>query len=498
MDVRITNEKTKTFWDRAVTATKFQKDGKWGLITPSGDLVLSAEYDQIEVCSDYIYAHYEERHTFFYKDGSTSDCADSTDDGLFYEKGKVGLLNNDGSILIPAQFDEIIEWGDGCDVIYVREGKEFHYLNHKLEPILKSYKIIPEDEYPEDPYSLEEDQNREVLICLEPAMKEFDDQTAFVCNQWCRLDRIPRKEVKNIFADCEIVSMHKSGLNFFYSDFTYIYSARKAKSTNEDPITTCVQKINAMGCYDADWSYLVKIMINHNTIIDNDDLYGAIMHYEEKYNTMRANFAIAYDDTLCDNEVCVFMVYYYTEGCYPDEYLDETLSKGLLDQVKEEFLAHMNKERVLDDAYWYVGYNEGRDWKETEKVLSYLKSIGCINFNVLIKRHIWINPYWIGEITPAQWEFKKQIIKWALSNGANINLVKRGKTLYDNFMKDLASAKEWKSNDTEKDLESIKQAEVFAEWLKSNGALTTGEFRDMMQEKLRELTPKQLIDYVTI
>ena len=498
MEVNIANEKTRTFWDRACTAIKFEKDGMWGLKSPSGDIVLPAEYEHVEVCSDYVYAHYGDRHTFFYKDGGTSDCADRTDDGLFYEKGKVGLLNNDGSILLPAKYDEIIEWGKGSDVIYVREGKEFHYLNHNLEEILKSYRIIPEDEYPEYPYSLGEDQNREVLVCLEPAKKVFDDQTAFVCDQWCRLDRIPRAEIKSIFTNCEIASMHKFGLDFFYSDFTYIYSSRKAYSTNQDPITTCVQKINTMGCYDSSWSYLLKITVNHNTRIHNDDLYGAIMHYEDKYNTMRLNLAIGYDDTLNDGEVCVFMVYYYTEGYYPDDFMDETLSKGSLRQVEDGFNAHENKDHILSDAYLFVEYDESRDWQETEKVLSYLKSIGCNNYNAISSHHIWMNPYWIGEISPAQWTFKRHIIEWAISNGANINLIKRGKTLYDNFMKDLSSAKECTTNDTEEAISSIKYAEDFAEWLKSKGALTTGEFRAMMEDKLRDMTPVQLIDYITI
>lgn len=420
------------------------------------------------------------------------------DDRLYSEKGKFGLLNKDGSILLPAIFDEIIDWGDGSDVIYVREGKEFQYLNHNLDPILSSYRIIPEDQYPEEPYSIDEDQNREVLICLEPAKKVFDNQTAFVCDEWCRLDRIPRKEIRNIFANCEIVPMSKSGMNFFYSDFTYIYSARKASSTNDDPITTCVQKINALGCYDGSWRYMVKIMINHNTTIDNEDLYGAIMYYEGKYFTKRANFAIAYDDSLCENEVCVFMVYYYTEGCYPDEYLDETLTIGSLDQVKEGFLSHKNKERVLDDAYWFIEYAEERDWQETEKVLANLKSVGCNNFNVLIKNHLWINPCWIEEITPAQWAFKKLVLGWAISNGANINLINKGKTLFDNFMEDLAFAKQWRSNDTEQYHESIEHAEGFAEWLKTVGALTTGEFHSKMKEKISKLTPKQIIDYFKI
>lgn len=497
MEVSITNEKSRTFWDRACTAIKFEVCGLWGLKSPSGDIVLPAKYDQVEVCSDYVYVHYGDRHTFFYKDGGSSDCADRTDDYLFYEKGKVGLLNNDGSILLPAKYDEIIDWGKGCDVIYVREGNEFHYLNHKLEEILKSYKIIQEDEYPEEPYSIGEDQNREVLICIEPA-KDFDDQTAFVCDQWCRLDRIPRSEIQNIFADCEIAPMHKYGLDFFYSDFTYIYSARKAKSTNEDPITTCVQKINAMGCYDSSWSYLVKITVNHNTRIQNDDLYGAIMHYEEKYNTMRLNFSIAYDDTLDDGEVGVFMVYYYTEGCYPDDFMDETLSKGTLSQVEEEFLVHKNKEHILSDAYLYVEYDESRDWQETEKVLAYLKSIGCNNFNAITKHHIWMNPYWIEKISPNQWIYKKHIIEWALSNGANINMIVRGKTLYDNFIKDLKSAKECSTNNTEVALESIKHAEDFAEWLKTKGALPTSVFRSKMEDHIRNMHPAQLIDYVTI
>lgn len=126
---------------------KFQEKGLWGLKSKDGDVLLDAKYDQIEVCSDYVYSHYGNRHICFYYDGHTTDSLDRDDDYRFYKDGKIGFLDKDGNILFPPIYDEIIDWGEDCDVIYTRTGTEFHYYNHNKEEIPTSVDYITEDNY---------------------------------------------------------------------------------------------------------------------------------------------------------------------------------------------------------------------------------------------------------------------------------------------------------------------------------------------------------------
>ena len=88
-----------------MSAEKFKKDGLWGLRLPSGDIVMEPKYDKLELCTDFIYAHYGDCHKFFYKNGFVSECADKDDDYRFYENGAVGINNSDGSVFLPADYD---------------------------------------------------------------------------------------------------------------------------------------------------------------------------------------------------------------------------------------------------------------------------------------------------------------------------------------------------------------------------------------------------------
>ena len=80
-------EKITEFWKTAKSAIKYEVDSLWGLKTPNGEVVLKPKYEQIEICSDFIYAHYCDRHTFFYKNGRTCDCPDD-------EPSRFNLDNN--------------------------------------------------------------------------------------------------------------------------------------------------------------------------------------------------------------------------------------------------------------------------------------------------------------------------------------------------------------------------------------------------------------------
>ena len=112
MDINHHNKYKKDFWTRLSTAVQFVNNGLYGLMDTNGNIILEAKYDHIEICSDFVYAHYGTRHKFIYKNGGESDCADREDEYQFYENGKVGLKDNYGNVLIPAQYDEVYEWGE--------------------------------------------------------------------------------------------------------------------------------------------------------------------------------------------------------------------------------------------------------------------------------------------------------------------------------------------------------------------------------------------------
>lgn len=122
-------------YEEARKAHVFEQDGKYGLETDDYLWALPPKFDQIEICSDVIYAHADG-----YKIHISEDCycvtPDDHDDLRFYANGHIGLKTEDGSVLLPAVYDEIDDWGYGCDVVYVRRGSEFHYYNHKKEEIL--------------------------------------------------------------------------------------------------------------------------------------------------------------------------------------------------------------------------------------------------------------------------------------------------------------------------------------------------------------------------
>lgn len=498
----MSNDIISDFWKKATTAKKCEEAGLWGLITPNGEVVLKPEYDQIEVCADFIYAHYGTRHKFFYKNGSQSDCADREDERQFYENGKVGLKDNNGKILIPAQYDEVYEWGDDCDVIYVRCGKEFHYYSHNLEEILTDVDFIEEDAEPECPYSIGEDQNRNVMLCVEPISAKEGNRDCFAYGQWVRLNRIRCKDVRKIFSNCEVVNIPLDAIEKFEDKHTYIYSARMSRCKGVFPIVACIEKFKTLGCYDSSWNYLLKISINRNTGIDPHDLYGAIKHFEniEYDNCIRFDIAIDYDDTLEEGEVQVLQIHYFWDDMgefLHDGFRQTTLKEGTKEEIEtalNEMSPH-TRHKMLLEAYWWIGYSEKRDWKETENVLDYLFSEGSANVTMLIKRHIELNPYRIEDVSEAEWHYKEKVISWAISKGGQLNYIHNAMTPYEEFLANLKDAIEMK-NEGNKSKASIKNAERFAEWLKEHGAISAAEQRMLISSNIDGLSAKEVIDIV--
>ena len=477
---------------RAKDGYKFCENGLWGLKSKDGEMLIAAKYDQLGICRDYVYARYDRRHTYFYYNGATSDSPIWDDDYRFYKDGKIGLHDEDGNIFLPAVYDEIYDWGEDCDVIYTRMGNEFHYYNHNKEEILLKVDPIPEDAYPERPYCLGEDQNREVLLCVEPADAKVGGDICFAYKQWVKLSRIPRKDIRAIFSSCEIVPMPDHALHKFYDKDTYIYSARYCKASGEHAIMDCINVFKSLDAYESSWSYLVKISVNRNTAVNIRDLYGAIKHFEDYEEWCHYNISIGYDDTLSDGELSVFQVHYFWDDggafLYNDVYRD-VLPEGSFDDIVDAIRDSENREDLLDEAYWWIRYSENRGWNETKKILDWLHSQGASNIRTLIDNAIETD---IWESNKDVWAFKCKIVHWAVVRGANVNYIKNGKTVLDKIQREIEEKEKYRNKYTE-DIENIKCLKEFHEFLIEIGGVTAEEERQRMETLVDRLTPEELV-----
>lgn len=414
----------------------------------------------------------------------------------------VGLKTADGGILFPAMYDEILDWGNDCDVVYVRKGHEFHYYTHDKEEILTDTPTLPEDAYPEMPYNLGEDQCRNILVCVEPTDESKGSDVCYAYNQMVKLSRILYKDVKNIFANCRVVKMSDDAIFRFEDEDTYIYSARKCKSSAHFPISDCIKQFHTLGVYDSSWFYLIKIDINPQTIINPHDLYNVIKHFEDiEYNLcLSYDIAIDYDESLAVGEVRVLQIHYFSDDM--GAFLDDSFKQGVLPNgsVRDvinalDSFTPIQRRRQLIDAYWWITYSEKRNWEETESVLNFLKSASCCNLTMLVDRMTDINYFYFENITDAEWNFRKNTISWALANGAQLNFVTNGMTPYEKVLDSINHAIEYRANVKEAG-SPIKKVEAFAHWLQSIGAHSAQEQRSIIETKLEGLSPQEVINLV--
>ena len=479
---------------------KFQENGFWGIKDMTGKVVLSTKYDQIEFCADFVYAHYEQRHTFFYKSGGSSDCCDQDDDYHFYENGKVGLNDCEGKIVFPAAYDEIDDWGKDCDVVYVRDGKDWHYFTHNHEEILTDVESMECDAYPEMPYCLGEDQNREVLLCVEPIDTKEGNRDCYAYNQWVRLSRIPRSQIRSIFESCDILPFPTEEIGRFEDKDTYIYSARKCSAKGAMPITQCIEKFKTLGVYDVSWHYMLKISVNHNTAINPHDLYNAIRHFQDIEDRSRLEIGIAHDDTLEDGEIEVFQVHYFWDdmGAFLDDtFIQEMLPESPVEEIKDyiEGLSAKEREKRTYDAILEVEYSERREWKETTQVLEYLNEVGPNRLNNLVWKVLWFNTFWMEKITPEEWGFKRNVIIWAKDHGASINCMRDSKSMIEALEANTLEAEERRHEGVAAQ-ESLKNAFGFLEWFKSLGPMSASDIQKTVESRIDGLSPVEVLEVV--
>lgn len=414
----------------------------------------------------------------------------------FQENGLWGLRSPGGSVLFSAEYDEIHEWEHYCDVVCVRKGCDVCYYNHKKDEILTGLKPLLENKCLIAPDVIANTQVDKMMVCLEPIKEKTTDMDCFAYGRWVRLSILPRAQVRDLFTGCALRSVDEHAIRHFEHRDTYEFSARVCTSKGACPISSCIEKFKQLWVYNCSWEYFFKISINSKTKLSTHDLYKAIKHFEDLDDeVISINYAVDFDDSLEVSAVRVLQVNYYWEW-RPNRRYEYVLSEGTIDDVKAE-LSHVDivdREEAVTRGFYYIDYSEERCWEDTEKVLEFLKMEGSDIAGVLDKQ-LDFNYFWMEKITPDAWTFKRKMVDWALRNGAQINRISHSMT-YLEYVRKCLSRCDDQNCDTDEAKESRLNGKRFAKWLKSKGAVSAKVQRRGVEARLEGMSPMVVFDAV--
>ena len=490
-------------WRDSETAVRFVKYGHVGWKTPSGDLIMPPIFDQIEVCESFIWAKYGNRQIFVRKSGGMTD--QGIFDSTFYQNGKKGFQNPDGSVLFPAIYDEIYRWSNDSDVFYTRIGNEVHYYNSNHEEILTTYRKFDGVDDELTPYYIHEAQSRKTLVTMQITNDLNDSQSCVCFGQKVRLDRILKSEVADIIKNhCEVWDKGASCVDDFNSVFTYIYSAYYAQSKSATPIEDCLKQFEKMRCYRTSWSFMVKIWTNRNTKIANAELSKLVWHFQDLEHSVygitnpMSFVTIGYDDSLVDGEVKMFQVNYFADHC-PDSKLDKIFNdamSGSIDNYKtkmqllEETLEKERIENEWTDEIYQELYNEyfghfsisGNyqyfDLKRNGELLDFLvdkEGYGVTTTAFRICQRLCVDVRvgcMLDSVEQTERAYKK--IKWALDHHSSLKPVVKKQSCLDFIRDSITEIEKSRKKGQKTKLQIFKKIERL---LLKNGALTATEIR---------------------
>ena len=322
--VTIERADTQHVWKRSLDSTKFIENGFWGLKDEEG-IILEPKYDQIELCKELLYAHSGNRYSKYYPIGKVDEGEDDPDDNRFYKDGKIGLKYPDGTLRFPAIFDCVKEW-KGYDVVYVRRGNDFHYYDRKEKEILTDYTTIEDERSKYEPFFVDEKQSTRIVINKQFVDKRTNNNCVRMGKRWVQLTRIPCKDVKITFGNCEIIPVPDDSFAEFMSPSTYIYSCFSATSRSEDPVEDCIAQLSMLGAYGATWKFITKICIHPASTITMDTIkrFWLIFSNDPDIKGRTSiqcslgvedwlRVGVGYDDSLARDELCVMQIHYYND-----------------------------------------------------------------------------------------------------------------------------------------------------------------------------------------
>ena len=236
----------------------FIERGKAGVKDANGKVLVPAEYDQIEICSKYIYILRDGYLTLYSPHSIRSWNIENESRGYMYaENGKLGWKDPNGKILIPAEYNEISRWGD--DVFEVQSGSHWHYINCNMEEILTDFEPMDEEEVP--PFDLYHPDNK-ILTVQEYVGHKIDSDPNVVNldDVWVRLSRKTGREISEMLVNQEDeYPMKEDDLMMFNNSFSYEYNIYLMHSYTPKGVCDCLRQAYKMGAFNSSWYYLVKV-----------------------------------------------------------------------------------------------------------------------------------------------------------------------------------------------------------------------------------------------
>jgi len=452
---------------------EFTENAKIGWKTKEGDILIPAEYDQIEKCATSLYLRQGLDYEILKFNGEGEAYLHNYDKGSFFvENQKYGWRTAD-KIIIPAFYDEIDHWSDNVFPV-VKDGRHY-YINENQEEILTNIRhpeIIGEDEFP---FTCNTHDKRVLTVFEYVGHQEKKDSNVVKLDTWVKLERISNQEIMDLLINPEDEApITEKDLEFFNSESSYEFTAYKAKSTAKEGINDCLDMMEQMGAFSRTWYYIIKVWKSEGESPTADELRYLRYLLESKGSIGRPIFALAHDYNLNHGETKLFMLTFYNEGelrslCAFDWYdflnrhtLSETNGRlTILGEINEyEDIEYINEAlwNRFDGEIENFNYSPKKSWEDAKRVLDFLKQYD--NSYKHIVYNIVSHFFSIFELNTKDYdEFLLNKIKWLLDNGANVNVHERNETSLDLIQKYTSGEEEdyYNANSVERCINLLRQ-----------------------------------------
>lgn len=411
---------------------EFIENGKVGWRTNEGEILIPAEYDQIEKCAESLYLRNGDCYEIYYEYGAISFHHDYNE-GSFFVKNKKFGWRTDKTVIIPPTYDYIHAWSN--DVFCVKRDNRYFYINSHEEEVLTNVRRFKDEEEDGFPFQFSKHDKSIITLCEFVGHPSKKDSNVVRLGPWVKLDRISHEEIMQALINPEDESpITATDLEGYNSQFSYEFNIYKAKS--KKGIQDCLKKINQMGAFGQTWYYIIRVCKAPNEVPTAEELRYLRYYIESKNNIGKITFGLGHDPLLKQGETHLLMLTYYNEECFPPDFEFEwnryaqehtlqeikekikTLRKTIEEDILPEYIGELWQNQ-FDGIISNIGYFSDRSWEETVKVLDFLK-----NYDHLYKTDIYsLVKEFFGYKTNStdKDDFLLHKLQWLIDNSADVN-----------------------------------------------------------------------------
>ena len=463
---------------------EFTENGKLGWKTKKGEVLIPAEYDQIEKCSNVLYVRKGNSYELYFSNGCAEGSCHFYEDGSFFVKNqKFGWRKGD-QIIIPAIYDYIHSWGE-CLFVVTLDGKHF-YVNEKNERVLTNIRLFDGEDKEEIPFNFSVSDNSVLTISEFVGHQVKNDPNVVKMDTWVRLDRISYEEMMQMLINPDDEApIEEKELENYNSQFSYEFNAYKAKSKAKSGIKDCLDKMGKMCAYSNSWFYIIKVWKAEGEEPTAEELRYLRYFIEGKRQLGDLVFSLGHDSRLKAGETKMLMLTHYNEECFPPNFqFDwyEYVNEHTLSEIKEQMKVQRKtvEEKILSDyreEVWQnhltgiisdMRYCASRSWKETAKVLDFFKQYDD-SYQYCVKSTVDSFFNYFETNTVETDEFLLNKLRWLLENGSDVNVHSHNKTALDLISENTSSKNDMTYN--------AKSIECCLELLHQYGAKTIKEIQ---------------------